>query len=346
RGRGDEGYRNVSELLPTGRLLGMTIDGVAVVAPRPRSQDLSSSQARSRLFDRGPPILDPLDLRVRVILKREGVLLARIAGARRAMRKRERENPCDVCGHYHKYEEGEVCGVCGHRVPAAFERPIQPASAFPSEILTDFLYLGSYDNASRGEILKTLRITHILNVRPPLIRKIWYSVVVIDGLERSHVLVGREQDVRDIFCVLGFLSRVFREEPAELTGLQYRIIPLGTYWSNRRLVRLVQFGILVSYVSVMVDFDHRCPLLGGINLTAAREKEEERERGRTLGRCCPLTARRRLGFFFATFFAKGQRPLQPSSLLDAVDEESLGTPLPSNGEATTSLIRSSPRLRQ
>ncbi|CAD5188760.1 protein-tyrosine-phosphatase IBR5-like [Musa acuminata AAA Group] len=82
------------------------------------------------------------------------------------MRKRERENPCDVCGHYHKYEEGEVCGVCGHRVPAAFERPIQPASAFPSEILTDFLYLGSYDNASRGEILKTLRITHILNTVP------------------------------------------------------------------------------------------------------------------------------------------------------------------------------------
>ncbi|RWW70907.1 hypothetical protein BHE74_00021390 [Ensete ventricosum] len=155
----------------------MTIDGVAVVAPRPRSQDLSSSQARSRLFDRGPPIPDPLDLRVRVILKREGVLLARIAGARRAMRKRERENPCDVCGHYHKYEEGEVCGVCGHRVPAAFERPIQPASAFPSEILTDFLYLGSYDNASRGEILKTLRITHILNVRPPLVALSWIILI-------------------------------------------------------------------------------------------------------------------------------------------------------------------------
>ncbi|CAD5168217.1 unnamed protein product [Musa acuminata subsp. malaccensis] len=82
------------------------------------------------------------------------------------MRKRERENPCDVCGHYHKYEEGEVCGVCGHRVAAALARPIQQSSAFPSEIVKDFLYLGSYDNASRREILKTLGITHVLNTVP------------------------------------------------------------------------------------------------------------------------------------------------------------------------------------
>ncbi|WOK92951.1 protein-tyrosine-phosphatase IBR5-like [Canna indica] len=82
------------------------------------------------------------------------------------MRKRERENPCDVCGHYHKYEEGEVCGVCGHRVPAASERAIHQSSAFPSEILKDFLYLGSYDNASRGEILKAIGVTHILNTVP------------------------------------------------------------------------------------------------------------------------------------------------------------------------------------
>ncbi|XP_074591957.1 protein-tyrosine-phosphatase IBR5-like [Curcuma longa] len=82
------------------------------------------------------------------------------------MRKRERENPCEVCGHYHKYEEGEVCNICGHRVPAAFDRTIQQGSAFPSEILKDFLYLGSYDNASRGEILKALGITHILNTVP------------------------------------------------------------------------------------------------------------------------------------------------------------------------------------
>ncbi|KAG0463111.1 hypothetical protein HPP92_021587 [Vanilla planifolia] len=82
------------------------------------------------------------------------------------MRKSERENPCGVCGHYHRYEEGEVCGICGHRLPASDDRPIQHASAFPTEILKDFLYLGSYDNASRGELLKTLGISRILNTVP------------------------------------------------------------------------------------------------------------------------------------------------------------------------------------
>ncbi|XP_076923330.1 protein-tyrosine-phosphatase IBR5-like [Bidens hawaiensis] len=80
------------------------------------------------------------------------------------MRKRERENPCGICGHYHKYEEGEVCGVCGHRMPLGLEKSLAvQLSAFPSEILPEFLYLGSYDNASRSELLKTLGITRILN---------------------------------------------------------------------------------------------------------------------------------------------------------------------------------------
>ncbi|TVU28286.1 hypothetical protein EJB05_19797 [Eragrostis curvula] len=85
------------------------------------------------------------------------------------MRKRERENPCGICGHYHKYEEGEVCGVCGHRLKPAEEEGA-PAklheSAFPTEVLKDFLFLGSYDNASRSEVLKTLSISHILNTVP------------------------------------------------------------------------------------------------------------------------------------------------------------------------------------
>jgi dual specificity MAP kinase phosphatase len=80
------------------------------------------------------------------------------------MRKRERENPCGICGHYHKYEEGEVCGVCGHRPPAAEGGASPHDSAFPSEILAEFLFLGSYDNASRSELLKTIGVSHILNV--------------------------------------------------------------------------------------------------------------------------------------------------------------------------------------
>lgn len=82
------------------------------------------------------------------------------------MRKRERENPCGVCGHYHKYEEGEVCGICGHRMPVVAEKSSFQVSAFPSEILPEFLYLGSYDNASRAELLKTQGISRVLNTVP------------------------------------------------------------------------------------------------------------------------------------------------------------------------------------
>ncbi|GFP90891.1 protein-tyrosine-phosphatase ibr5 [Phtheirospermum japonicum] len=80
------------------------------------------------------------------------------------MRKRERENPCGICGHYHKYEEGEACGVCGHRM-ATGASPYSSVhvSAFPSEILPEFLYLGSYDNAARAELLKNMGISCILN---------------------------------------------------------------------------------------------------------------------------------------------------------------------------------------
>ncbi|RWW64388.1 hypothetical protein BHE74_00028378 [Ensete ventricosum] len=55
--------------------------------------------------------------------------------------------------------------------------------------------------------------------------------------------------------------------------------------------------------------------------------------------------RRRLGFFFAAFFAKGRRHLRPSSLLNAANEEILRMMSPSNGKAMTSL-RSFPRLRR
>ncbi|KAK4769864.1 hypothetical protein SAY87_030396 [Trapa incisa] len=82
------------------------------------------------------------------------------------MRKRERENPCGVCGHYHKYEEGEVCGICGHRMLVASEKASVQFSPFPSEILPQFLYLGSYDNASRSELLKTQGISRVLNTVP------------------------------------------------------------------------------------------------------------------------------------------------------------------------------------
>ncbi|PHT43155.1 Protein-tyrosine-phosphatase IBR5 [Capsicum baccatum] len=83
------------------------------------------------------------------------------------MRKRERENPCGICGHYHKYEEGEPCGVCGHRMADISDKSSSiQVIAFASEILPDFLFLGSYDNASRAELLKTQGISRVLNLQP------------------------------------------------------------------------------------------------------------------------------------------------------------------------------------
>lgn len=63
-----------------------------------------------------------------------------------------------------QYEGGEPCTVCGHTL-ARHDGSANKSSAFPTEILPGFLYLGSYDNASRSELLKTVGITHILNVR-------------------------------------------------------------------------------------------------------------------------------------------------------------------------------------
>ncbi|ESQ33235.1 hypothetical protein EUTSA_v10005655mg [Eutrema salsugineum] len=78
------------------------------------------------------------------------------------MGKREGEDPCRVCRHYHNYEKGETCDICGHYGKAA---PIQ-SSSFPSEILPEFLYLGGYDSASNFKVDETLGISRILNTVP------------------------------------------------------------------------------------------------------------------------------------------------------------------------------------
>ena len=59
-----------------------------------------------------------------------------------AIRKRKRENPCGVCGHYHKYEEEEVCGICGHRILASTKKTSIQVSTFSSKILPKWDGLG------------------------------------------------------------------------------------------------------------------------------------------------------------------------------------------------------------
>lgn len=105
------------------------------------------------------------------------------------MVKRCREEACPVCAHFHdvsaccvsvlfinlsvalclrcdgmQYEGGEPCTTCGHVYTKA-EGAVQRASKFPSEIVPGRVFLGSFDNASRVELLKAMGITHILNVR-------------------------------------------------------------------------------------------------------------------------------------------------------------------------------------
>ena len=51
-----------------------------------------------------------------------------------------------------------------HQPPTPGSAP--PPSAFPSEILPQFLYLGSYDHSTRAEVLRAHGITHMLNCVP------------------------------------------------------------------------------------------------------------------------------------------------------------------------------------
>lgn len=62
-----------------------------------------------------------------------------------------------------QYEHGEPCLVCGH---TSFEgrSSTMPPSAIPSEVIAGHLFLGSYDHASRCDMLKMLGIEYILNV--------------------------------------------------------------------------------------------------------------------------------------------------------------------------------------
>lgn len=62
-----------------------------------------------------------------------------------------------------QYENGETCPVCGH-APILNGPATSPPSALPSEIIPGFLFLGSYDHASRQDMLVTLGIEYVLNV--------------------------------------------------------------------------------------------------------------------------------------------------------------------------------------
>ncbi|GLC38618.1 hypothetical protein PLESTB_000453000 [Pleodorina starrii] len=79
--------------------------------------------------------------------------------------KRDREEPCFICNHYHDHENGVPCQICGHVMTQAERRQLDH-SVLPTAIIPGSLYLGSYDTASRSELLRAMGITHILNTWP------------------------------------------------------------------------------------------------------------------------------------------------------------------------------------
>ena len=68
--------------------------------------------------------------------------------------------------HHHQHQQHQQ----HQQQPASASTPLappaapKPPSAFPSEIVPGFLFLGSYDHASRQEVLKTLGVASILSV--------------------------------------------------------------------------------------------------------------------------------------------------------------------------------------
>ncbi|KAG1662084.1 hypothetical protein FOA52_006891 [Chlamydomonas sp. UWO 241] len=63
-----------------------------------------------------------------------------------------------------RYEGGVPCGICGHVMTV--QEKARCDTVLPTGVIPGFLYLGSYDTASRSEILKAMAITHILNTVP------------------------------------------------------------------------------------------------------------------------------------------------------------------------------------
>eukprot|EP00882_Tetradesmus_deserticola_P033731 GHRQ01038556.1.p1 GENE.GHRQ01038556.1~~GHRQ01038556.1.p1 ORF type:complete len:156 (+),score=34.49 GHRQ01038556.1:333-800(+) len=109
-----------------------------------------------------------------------------------------------------QYEGGEPCSICGHvMIPAAAR---DHDSCMPTTILSGFLYLGSYDTASRQELLKALGITHVLNTVPtcPALYKntFTYHTVELAPPEFDECFtfldgVQREQKRVLVYCMSG-----------------------------------------------------------------------------------------------------------------------------------------------
>jgi hypothetical protein len=95
---------------------------------------------------------------------------------------------CDVfpLGTGLQFEGGEPCSICGQVIADAALRGHE--SVMPTTVIPGFLYLGSYDTASRQELLKAMNITDILNVRSNAARALDRSNLLRPGCMLTHAV--------------------------------------------------------------------------------------------------------------------------------------------------------------
>lgn len=84
-----------------------------------------------------------------------------------------------------QYEGGEPCKVCGHVLTITTTG--RPETVMPTTVVPGFLYLGSYDTASRQELLKAMQITDILNVSPTFVTV--HLSVLLHGVLQQHASI-------------------------------------------------------------------------------------------------------------------------------------------------------------
>lgn len=109
--------------------------------------------------------------------------MSKIAG------KREREDACSICKHYHDYYGGEICSTCGHVRLHKSDRHSIHSHHHPSStdglhfqqrsliasnlsqlklLITNFLYIGNCEVACHKHKLYVSGITHLLSCIPKI----------------------------------------------------------------------------------------------------------------------------------------------------------------------------------
>ncbi|KAG4982875.1 hypothetical protein JHK87_027624 [Glycine soja] len=141
----------------------------------------------------------------------------------------------------------KVCSICGHRIPVGLDKTSIQVSAFPSAVLPEFLYLGSYDNASRLELLKTQGISRILNTVPSC-QNLYKNSFTYHCLPDDKTLPFDEAIQ---FLVLGLLQRL--EHPVKADG-SLSLMVIGD-WGRKGTYNQSQVATQMGRVAAKLNID-------------------------------------------------------------------------------------------